>query len=129
MSIDAEYAIKKDIRNNPIVREIDRQQKREFMRTVCLTGSIVAMLLFWACQHFEIVTSGYALSQLRQQEAAEAELNRKLRLELETLQAPQRLERRAVDELHMVAPGSAHTLILERANATTAGRAIVAAAR
>lgn len=129
MSIDIEYAIKKDIRNNPIVREIDWQQKRDFIRTLCLTGFIVAMLLFWACQHFELVTSGYAISHLRQEEAAEAALNRQLRLELETQRSPQTIERRAMTELHMVAPGPTHTLILQRAIATTPGHAIVAAAR
>ena len=39
MSIDLEYAIKKDIRNNPVVREIDLQQKREFRR---MSGSAAA---------------------------------------------------------------------------------------
>lgn len=129
MSIDVEYAIKKDIRNNPIVREIDWQQKQEFLRTVCVGGLIVAMLLFWAWQHLEIVNSGYALSSLRKEQAAEDALNRQLRLQLETLRAPQQIEQRAVQELHMAAPGSDHTLVIERATATTASRAIVASIR
>ena len=129
MSIDVEYAIKQDIRNNPIVREIDRQQKQEFMRTVCLTGFIVVMLLFWACQQFEIVHSGYALSSLRQQQATEDALNRQLRLEIETLRAPQRIEQLAVQRLHMAAPGSTHTLVIERATAPIASKAIVATVR
>ena len=29
-----EYAIKKDVRNNPIVREIDRERNREMVRSV-----------------------------------------------------------------------------------------------
>ena len=36
MSIDVEYAIKKDIRNNPVIRELDTRQKREFRRMVWL---------------------------------------------------------------------------------------------
>ena len=32
-SIDIEYAIKKDVRNNPIVREADTRQRQEFIRT------------------------------------------------------------------------------------------------
>jgi hypothetical protein len=129
MSIDVEYAIKKDIRNNPIVREIDWQQKRDFARTVCLTGFIVAMLLFWACQHFELVTSGYTVSRLRQEEASERALNRQLRFELEKLRAPQTIEGRATKELNMVAPGSSHTLIIQVETPTKAGKAVVAAAR
>ena len=54
MSIDVEYAIKKDIRNNPVVREIDFEQKREFRRTLILAGLIVAMLLFSAWQHLKV---------------------------------------------------------------------------
>jgi cell division protein FtsL len=129
MSIDVEYAIKKDIRNNPIVREIDWQQKQEFLRTVCLTGFIVVMLLFWACQHFEIVNSGYALSSLRKEQATEDALNRQLRLEVERLRAPGRIELIAVQQLHMAAPGSSHTLVIERATAPIASKAIVATVR
>ena len=65
MSIDLEYAIKKDIRNNPVVREVDVQQKREFLRTIWLAAVIVAMLLFSAWQHFEIVHTGYEVEKLR----------------------------------------------------------------
>ena len=53
MSIDVEYAIKKDIRNNPVIREIDLEQKREFLRTAGLAALVVAMLLFSAWQQFE----------------------------------------------------------------------------
>jgi hypothetical protein len=52
MSIDVEYAIKKDIRNNPVVREIDVEQKRDFARTLRLAVAVVGMLLFAALQQF-----------------------------------------------------------------------------
>jgi len=129
MSIDVEYAIKKDVRNNPIVREVDWQQKREFLRAVGLGSLIVAMLLLWAWPQFESVNHGYELSRLRQELAAEEMLNRRLRLELETLRAPQQLEGRAIKELQMAPPGSARTLVLVRATTKAADRAIVATAR
>jgi cell division protein FtsL len=129
MSIDVEYAIKKDVRNNPIVREVDWQQKREFLRAVGLGALIVGMLLVWAWPQVESVNHGYELSRLRRELAAEEKLNRQLRLELETLRAPQRLEARATKELDMSAPGSARTMMLQRAIPTTASRAIVATAR
>jgi hypothetical protein len=31
--LDFEYAIKKDVRNNPIVREIDEERQRQLWRT------------------------------------------------------------------------------------------------
>jgi cell division protein FtsL len=129
MSIDVEYAIKKDIRNNPVVREIDGQQKREFLRATCLAALIVAMGLFAAWQHFRIVQIGYDLQKLEQARGSEEAFNRKLRLEVETLRSPQRLERIAIRDLHMIAPADRDTLVIERATASSPDRAIVAAAR
>ena len=34
MKIDVEYAIKKDVRNNPVVRGVDVQQRRELFRSL-----------------------------------------------------------------------------------------------
>lgn len=129
MSIDVEYAIKKDIKNNPIVREVDWQQKQEFLRTLGLGAFIVGMLLFWGWPHLALVSNGYQLSRLRQQLDVEEELNRKLRLEIETMRAPQRIEARATKELNMSAPGSERTLVLERATAQAPSRSIVATKR
>ena len=129
MSIDLEYAVRKDIRNNPVVREIDLQQKREFNRMVWLAAMIVGMLLFSAWQHFEIVNGGYKVERLRVDKAAEESFNRKLRLELETLRRPQYVESFAVKQLRMVAPTSADTLVIERTTASVPGRAIIASNR
>jgi cell division protein FtsL len=129
MSLDLEYAIKKDIRNNPVVREIDVQQKREFRHTLVLAGLIVAMLLFSAWQHFKVIHSGYLLEELRSRQAAEESLNRKLRLEIETLRRPQELEERAARLLQMELPSEKNTLVIERVRTATPGKAIVAKAR
>jgi cell division protein FtsL len=129
MSVDVEYAIKKDIRNNPVVREVDRQQKREFARTTWLVAAIVGMLLFTAWQRFGIVNNGYEVQKLQVTLAAEQASNRKLRLEVETLRAPQRLERIAINDLHMQAPAPKDTLVIERATSSAPDKAIVASAR
>ena len=129
MSIDVEYAIKKDIRNNPVVRAIDAQQKRDFLRTTCVAGLIVAMGLFAAWQHFKIVQNGYEVQKVQQARAAEEGLNRQLRLEVEMLRAPRRIERIALHELHMISPLSKDTLVIERAAPAAPDQAIVAAAR
>ena len=80
MNIDVEYAIKKDIRNNPVVREIDVQQKRDFRRTTCIAVLIVGMGLFAAWQHFKILQNGYEVQKLHLARAAEESINRQLRL-------------------------------------------------
>ena len=129
MNIDLEYAVKKDIRNNPVVREVDLQQKREFNRMVWLAAVIVAMLLFSAWQHFEIVNSGYKVERLRLEKTAEESFNRKLRLELETLRRPQHVESFAVRQLRMVAPTSADTVVIERTTASAPARTVIASNR
>ena len=109
-----EYAIKKDVRNNPIVREIDRDRNREMVRSVAIGVFIVAVLLFWAWQQFELRRNGYRLEQMQQERAAEAEVNRHLRLEAQTLQAPARIERLALGRLHMVTPRPEDASVIER---------------
>ncbi len=109
-----EYAIKKDVRNNPIVREIDRDRHREMVRAAMLSVFLVGVLLFWAWQHFELLKNGYRLEQLQRDQAADLEVNRHLRLDLDTLRSPGRIERIAVTQLHMVAPGESEASVIER---------------
>jgi cell division protein FtsL len=110
-----EWAIKKDVRNNPIVREVDRERHREMWRSVAISVFLVVVVLFSAWQQLELrVRYGYGMEEMQQQRADEAEIHRHLSLEIETLRAPHVIERRAKRELHMVAPGPAEATIIER---------------
>ena len=111
---DFEYAIKKDIRNNPIVREVDTARQRELWRSMTVGVLLVAVLLFSAWQHFELLQHGYRIEQMQQERATELEINRYLRLEIETLRSPQRIERIATEQLNLVAPNSAEAVVIER---------------
>lgn len=127
-SIDVEYAIKKDVRNNPIVREADAQQRQEFIRTAAVWSLIVGMTLFAAWQHSQVLKNGYEIEQLQHAWVREEILNRQLRLTIETLRAPQRIEEIATSQLHMVVPPAGSTLVIERVAPSTADKAIVARA-
>ena len=109
-----EYSIKKDIRNNPIVREIDRERHREMWRSTGIGLFLVAVLLFSAWQHFELQQHGYKYEQMLQERAEEELVNRHLRLEVETLKAPARVERVATGKLRMVAPTPTDSTVIER---------------
>jgi len=125
---DFEYAIKKDVRNNPIVREVDEARQRQFVRAVAIGGLLVAVLLFSAWQHFELVQHGYLMERLQQERAAEEEINRHLKLEIATLRAPRRIEDMATADLRMVQPAAADVVIIERvATPTPPAKSIVAA--
>jgi len=109
-----EYAIKKDVRNNPIVREVDQERHREMWRSAAVGLFLVLVLLFSAWQHFELLRHGYRLEEMQKERATEAEIARHLRLEIETLRSPQRIERLATTRLRMVAPGADEAEILSR---------------
>jgi cell division protein FtsL len=124
-----EYSIKKDIRNNPIVREVDRERHREMWRSMFIGLFLVVVLLFSAWQHFELQQHGYRYEEMLKERAREELVNRHLRLEVETLKAPARIERVAVGRLHMVAPTPEDSTVLERVMPAPAPPASVVARR
>jgi cell division protein FtsL len=114
MSEPFEYAIKKDVRNNPIVREIDETRQRELWKSGAVACVLVLVLLFSAWQHFELLRHGYQIEQMQRERAAEEELTRQLRLEIETLRSPKRIEAVAIERLHLVAPTQEEAIVIER---------------
>jgi cell division protein FtsL len=109
-----EYAIRKDVRNNPIVREVDERRQRELWQSIGMGCVLVLVLLFSAWQHFELLRHGYRLEQMQRERATEEEINRHLRLEIETLRAPQRIEKLATGRIGMVAPTAEEAIVIER---------------
>lgn len=126
--IDFEYAIKKDVRNNPIVREIDDERQRQLWRTAGISAVLVVVLLFSAWQKVQLVKHGYDIQRLQTERANEEEINRQLRLEIETLRSPQRIEKIAIEELKLVPPDADTAIVLERVTPSAPpGKSIVAA--
>ena len=122
-----EWAIKKDVRNNPIVREVDRERHREMWRSTLIGVFLVLVLLFSAWQHFELLRHGYRQEQMQRERANEDAINRHLRLEIETLRSPARIERMATGRLHMIAPSADDAIVIERVIQTPAPpRSVVA---
>ena len=114
MAESFEYAVRKDVRNNPIVREVDRVRQRELWKSVGITAVLVVLGLFFAWPHFEMTLNGYRIEQLQKEKEAEEEMTRQLRLEIETLRSPQRIETLATTRLHLVAPKQDEAIVLER---------------
>jgi cell division protein FtsL len=128
-AMDFEYAIKKDIRNNPIVREVDEARQRQLWRSIGIGLFLVLVLLFSAWQHFELLRHGYQIERLQQERAAEEEINRHLRLEAETLRAPRRIEKIAMEQLHLVAPARGQAIVIERVTPAAPPEKSIVAAR
>jgi cell division protein FtsL len=125
-----EYAIRKDVRNNPIVREVDERRLREQWRSVALGVLFVLVLLFSGWQRVELLQHGYRVEQMQQERASQEDMNRHLRLEIETLKSPKRIEALATERLHLVTPETGAAVIIERVvPADPPSRSIVAASQ
>ena len=109
-----EYHVRKDVRNNPIVREVDHTRQRELWKSVGLTALLVVLGLFFAWPHFEMTLNGYRIVELQKEKDAEEEMTRQLRLEIETLRSPKRIESLATTRLHLVTPKQDEAIVLER---------------
>ena len=89
-----EYAIKKDVRNNPIVRQVDEARQRELWTSVGLAVLLVA----GRCCSRRGSTSNCCGTATRSGRAAEASRpprktsRARLRLEIDTLKSPKRIE-------------------------------------
>ena len=122
-----EYAIRKDVRNNPIVRELDKARQQELWKSVGMAAFLVLVLLVSAWQHFELLQHGYEVEQMQRQRAVEEDAARQLRLEIETLRSLKRVEMLATRELHLVAPTADEAIVIERVmQADPASTSIVA---
>lgn len=112
-----EYAVSKDIRNTQIVRELDRVRQRELFHYAGVGAVIVSLLLYSAWQHFELVRHGYRIEEMQKAKKDEEAVNRSLRLQLQVLKSPQRIERLATERLRMIEAGPQTAIVLERATA------------
>ena len=126
--LDFDYVVRRDIQNSPIVREVDKARQRELWRSAAVGVFLVFVLLFSAWQHFELLQLGYRIEQKQQERTREMEINRHLKLEIETLQAPDRVERIATEQLDLVTPASDEAIVIERVvPAAAPDRSLVAA--
>jgi cell division protein FtsL len=109
-----EYAIRKDVRNNPIVRDVDEARQRELWTSVGIAVLLVLVLLFSAWQHFELLRHGYKVEELQRERTAQEDITRQYQLEIETLRSLKRIEALATGELHLVAPSGGEAIVIER---------------
>ena len=127
-AIDFEYAIKKDVRNNLIVREVDEERQRQVWRSLAIGGLLFMVLLFSAWKHFELLQHGYKIRAMQKQRAAQEDINRNLHLEIEMLRSPVRIERIA-KELHLVAPSREQAIVIQRVTPSAPPEKSIVAAR
>ncbi len=100
----SKYAVHRPVVNAYLVRERDRRRVRELLGIVLALAPLGAALLIYTWVHLEVLGAGYRVEELERRLHALHQSERRLRLEASYLAAPERIERRALDELGMVEP-------------------------
>ena len=111
--MDFEHAIKMDVRNNPIVRELDRARQRELWRWMLVGGALVGVILFSLWQRFSVMRVATQIESTERELGQARELQRRLRLDVERLSAPSRIEQLALRH-HMIHADPTTTRIIVR---------------
>jgi cell division protein FtsL len=108
----SEFRMSKAVRNEQLVRQLDRKRHRELFM-VALTGlALTAAIIAYAWPHFEMIRIGYRMEELRQTREDLLEETRHLELQRATEMAPARIEAIAREQLGMVYPDREHRAIL-----------------
>jgi cell division protein FtsL len=107
------YAIHRPVVNRRLVRDRDRRWARELGLIVAAAVPILLTLLTSIWLRSEVLSTGYRTHELEQQLRAIEQVERRLQLESAYLASPERVERRATTELHMVTPSPRQLIYVE----------------
>jgi cell division protein FtsL len=114
MSESFEYAVRKDVRNNPIIREVDSERHAEMWKWAGLGGLVALTVMFWTWQHFDILRHGYRLEEQQKERAQLESEGWRLQVEIGKLKSLQRIDDLARTRLKLVAPGREDAIVIER---------------
>jgi cell division protein FtsL len=110
------FTLTKAVRNEQLVRELDRKRHRELFWVAFLGVILTLAVIVYAWPHFEMIQIGYRMEKLRQRRDELVEMKHHLELQRATESDPARIESIAKNELGMVYPGPEQILVLEPVN-------------
>jgi cell division protein FtsL len=107
------YAVRRPVVNAYLVRQRDRQRRRELAWVVAALVPLAAALLGYTWLQLETLRVGYRIEALEQRAHKLAQIERQLRLEAAHLAHPERLAERAGRELGLQPPTVEQVIFLE----------------
>lgn len=110
-------AVYKRVAISEAIKEEVRISAKGVNRHLLILAIIIAFLviscsLFYVWANQQKVSLGYEISRVSQEEQELTEENKKLRLELAVLKSPDRLEKKALQELGFVTPQNGQIIIV-----------------
>ena len=94
----------KRIDNSRLVRNVQPVRLRSFYRTAGLGALIAACLMMYIYQHFRCIDLSFQLEDLKAKQTLSGSLNSELRLEIEGLRDPRRIDVIARRQLGLTQP-------------------------
>lgn len=123
-----EIQFMQQIDNSHLVRVADPRRRREQLATLIGVALVLALLLGYASQRFEMVRLGYRMEAVRQQQDRLEQWNGGLRLEEASLRDPTRIYALARQQLGMGPAQPGQVLVLDQPSAP-AGSPVLADAQ
>jgi len=99
-----EFHTVKRIDNSRLVRHAEPARMQSFYRTAGWGAVIAVFLMFYAYQHFRCIDLSFQLEDLRARQTKVSSLNSELRLEIEGLRDPRRIDVIARRQLGLTEP-------------------------
>jgi cell division protein FtsL len=99
------YTVKR-IDNSRLVRHVEPVKVRNLYKTVALGGVLAAFCMMYIYQHFRCIDLSFQLEDLKSKQVQAQSLNSELKLEIETLRDPHRIDVIAQKELGLKRPES-----------------------
>jgi hypothetical protein len=99
-----EFQTVKRIDNSRLVRNVEPVRLRNYYKTVALGGLMAVFFMFYIYQHFRCIDLSFQLEDLKTRQTEASSLNSGLRLEIEGLRDPKRIDYIARRQLGLTEP-------------------------
>src|SRR5580700_11965522 len=103
-TVATQFHTVKRIDNSRLVRNVQPVRLRSFYRTAGLGALIAACLMMYIYQHFRCIDLSFQLEDLKAKQSLSSSLNSELRLEIEGLRDPRRIDVIARRQLGLTQP-------------------------
>jgi len=103
-AVATQFHTLKRIDNSRLVRNVEPVRLRGFYRTAGLGTVIAAFLMMYIYQHFQCIDLSFQLEDLKSKQTQSMALNSELRLEIEGLRDPRRIDVIARRQLGLTQP-------------------------
>ena len=103
-AVNTEFHTVKRIDNSRLVRAAEPVRMEGFYRTAGWSGVIAVFLMFYVYQHFRCIDLSFQLEDLKARQTKTLALNSALRLEIEGLRDPRRIDVIARRQLGLTEP-------------------------